>query len=65
MGNNVPDFQPLALVVMVIGGVAGGFLGRSFSKRMSSHQVDVLFMGLLLVITGISVYNLVNYAMLL
>ena len=65
VGNNVPDFQPLALVVMVIGGVAGGFLGRSFSKRMSSNQVDVLFMGLLLVITGISVYNLVNYAMLL
>ena len=63
--QNVPAFDPVTLVVMVVGGVAGGFLGRAFNKKMSSRQVDVLFSVLLAVITLISVYNLVHYASLL
>lgn len=63
--QNVPAFDPITLVVMVIGGVAGGFLGRAFNKKMSARQVDVLFSVLLAVITLISVYNLVHYASLL
>lgn len=63
--QNVPAFDPVALVVMVVGGVAGGFLGRAFNKKMSARQVDVLFSVLLAVITLISVYNLVHYASLL
>lgn len=63
--QNVPAFDPVTLVVMVAGGVAGGFLGRAFNKKMSSRQVDMLFSILLAVITLISVYNLVHYASLL
>lgn len=63
--QNVPAFDPVTLVVMVVGGVAGGFLGRAFNKKMSSRQVDMLFSILLAVITLISVYNLVHYASLL
>ena len=63
--QNVPAFDPVTLVVMVVGGVAGGFLGRAFNKKMSARQVDVLFSVLLAVITLISVYNLVHYASLL
>ena len=63
--QNVPAFDPVTLVVMVVGGVAGGFLGRAFNKKMSVRQVDVLFSVLLAVITLISVYNLVHYASLL
>ncbi len=63
--QNVPAFDPVTLVVMVVGGVAGGFLGRAFNKKMSSRQVDMLFSVLLAVITLISVYNLVHYASLL
>lgn len=63
--QNVPAFDPVTLVVMVVGGVAGGFLGRAFNKKMSVRQVDVLFSILLAVITLISVYNLVHYASLL
>lgn len=63
--QNVPAFDPVALVVMVVGGVVGGFLGRAFNKKMSARQVDVLFSVLLAVITLISVYNLVHYASLL
>ena len=63
--QNVPAFDPVTLVVMVVGGVAGGFLGRAFNKKMSARQVDMLFSIILAVITLISVYNLVHYASLL
>ena len=52
-------------VVMVVGGVAGGFVGRALNKKMSVKQVDTLFTVLLAVITLISVYNVVRYASLL
>ena len=50
---------------MVVGGVAGGFVGRALNKKMSVKQVDTLFTVLLAVITLISVYNVVRYASLL
>ncbi len=65
LGGSIPPFTWPALVSMVIGGVLGGFVGRAFSKRMSSHAVDVLFQILLIVITGISCYNLYSYAAML
>ncbi|WP_367924997.1 TSUP family transporter [uncultured Ruthenibacterium sp.] len=60
IGNTVPDFEWPVLVVMVIGGVVGGTLGRSISRRLDNSGVDRLFFWLLLVITGISIYNLVK-----
>lgn len=60
--RNVPTFSPLVLVSMVTGGVLGGFIGRAFSKRMTNSQVDVLFRWMLILITGISCYNLYHYS---
>lgn len=60
--GKVPEFSVPALVVMVVGGVTGGFLGRAVSKRMDNRKVDVLFRWMLLLITAISVYNLWRYA---
>ncbi len=58
----VPEFQTAMLAAMVIGGVAGGFLGRAFTRRMSNRQVDLLFRVILVAITLISVYNVFHYA---
>ena len=58
--NTVPEFEWAVLIVMVVGGVVGGTLGRSISKRLSNAGVDRLFFWLLIVITGISCYNLVR-----
>lgn len=60
IGQNVPDFAWPVLIAMVVGGVVGGNMGRSFSRRMDNKAVDKLFFWLLIVITGISVYNLVR-----
>ena len=58
----VPAFQPVTLVLMAAGGIGGGILGRSLNKRMDNHAVDVLFIGLMAVIIGISILNSVRYA---
>ena len=58
--NTVPEFAWPVLIVMLIGGVAGGTLGRSISKKLTNSGVDRLFFWLLIAITGISVYNLIR-----
>ena len=63
--GKVPDFNFLVLVVMAVGGVLGGFVGRAFSKKMNASQVDVLFRWMLILITGISCYNLYHYESML
>ena len=41
--------------------VAGATLERTFSKKMSSQAVDKLFMILMAVIIGLSIYNCIRY----
>lgn len=54
---SVPDFRILALVLMVAGGIGGGIAGRALNKKMDNRAVDKLFMGLMLLIVAICVYN--------
>lgn len=58
--GTVPEFEWPVLLVMLVGGILGGNLGRSISKKLSNSDVDRLFFWLLIVITAISCYNLVN-----
>ena len=55
---SVPPFPWSALLLMVAGGIGGGILGRLFNKKMDNGAVDRLFVLLMLVIIGISIYNL-------
>ncbi len=55
--RSVPPFQPVWLVLMAGGGILGGMAGRKLNKKLGEEQVSRLFMGLLLVIMGISVFN--------
>ena len=58
----VPSFRPAVLALMVAGGIGGGMIGRSLNKRMDNRAVDRLFIGLMAVIIGISIYNGIRYA---
>ena len=60
--GTVPEFEVLTLVLMVAGGIGGGILGRKLNKRMDNHAVDRLFLGLMLLIMVICVYNALRYA---
>ena len=61
--RTVPQFDVLALVLMVAGGVLGGMAGRTSNKRMDNRAVEKLFILLMAVIIGISAYNGWYYAM--
>ena len=56
----VPDFRVPALVLMVAGGIGGGIVGRSLNKKMDNRAVDKLFIGLMVLIVAICVYNSVR-----
>lgn len=59
--GTVPEFALPTLVLMVAGGIGGGIAGRFVNKRMSAGAVDRLFLLLMAIIIGISVYNTVRY----
>lgn len=58
--GNLPDIEIFLLLLMVCGGLAGGFVGSRIHQKISAEGVNRLFIGLMLVIMGICVYNIVN-----
>lgn len=59
--RSVPDFRWILLILMVAGGILGGILGRKINKKIASRTVEKLFMGLMVVIIGICIYNAVRF----
>ena len=58
--SGLPEFRILALILMVAGGIGGGIVGRKLNKKMDNRAVDKLFIGLMVLIVGICVYNAVR-----
>lgn len=61
--QSVPEFDILYLIVMVLGGVLGGMLGSKLNKKITSQVVDKLFMGLMIVIIIINIYNVFRFTL--
>lgn len=57
-----PPFDPVLLILMMVAAVVGATVGRSLSRKMTGRGVDVLFMCMLVGITGISISNVVRFA---
>lgn len=57
----VPPFRWPVLLLMVAGGIGGGILGRSLNRRMDNRAVERLFLTLMAVIIGISLFNAWRY----
>lgn len=55
--RSVPAFEWPVLIFMVTGGIGGGIVGRAFNRRMKNAAVDRLFIGLMIAIICISLYN--------
>lgn len=58
IGGTVPPFAPLTLILMVIGGIGGGIVGKKISSNISGKTTDKLFVCLLLLIIIICFYNI-------
>ncbi|MBR1972113.1 MAG: sulfite exporter TauE/SafE family protein [Oscillospiraceae bacterium] len=54
---SVPEFQIGVLLLMVAGGIGGGIVGRTLNKKMDNKAVDKLFIGLMVLIVCICIYN--------
>lgn len=59
--GNVPEFEVWMLVLMMSCGVLGGLVGSKVNKTMENRTVDKLFIGLMIVIIGINIYNIFRY----
>lgn len=61
VGGSVPEFDILLLVGMVTCGIMGGIFGRKINKKIDEKMVDKLFIGLMVVIILINIYNVFKY----
>ncbi|MEG2669789.1 MAG: TSUP family transporter, partial [Oscillospiraceae bacterium] len=57
IGGTIPEFPLTSLIVMVSGGILGGFIGSAILKRITVKNMQNIFMWLLIVIMLICVYN--------
>ncbi len=55
--KTTPSFEWSWLILMVLGGIGGGIVGRQINKQINNRQVENLFAGLMFIIIGISCYN--------
>lgn len=59
--RTVPAFQTQHLLLMIGCGVAGGYIGSWFNKKLSDKQVSQLFMFVLILIIFTCIYNIQKY----
>lgn len=60
--NNVPEFSLLLALGMALSGILGAELGRGINRKIDDTMVDKLFIGLLVLISVICIYNIFKYA---
>lgn len=59
--RTVPEFGILLLILMVGGGILGGAAGRIINKKIDANTVNKLFIGLMVIIMMICVYNIYQF----
>ncbi len=59
--GTVPQFEIGLLILMVTGGILGGAGGRVVNRRLDAAMVNRLFIGLMVIIMMICVYNMVQF----
>lgn len=59
--KRVPEFALPVLILMVVGGIAGGICGRSINKNLKESSVDKLFIALMVVMILINIYNIYRF----
>lgn len=59
--NTIPIYDSKDLLFMIVGGIAGGFLGSTISKKLSNKGVDRIFSVVLVIILAICIYNFFRF----
>lgn len=61
VGGSVPEVDLLLVLLMIAGGAGGGMVGSKVSQKISGSLVNRLFIGMMIVIIGISLYNTISF----
>lgn len=61
MTVSVPLFKIGILIIMASGGILGGICGRALNMNMKEEIVDKLFIGLMVVMILINIYNIYKF----
>lgn len=61
LAHQVPNTNLMFAFYMIMGGVLGGYVGSYCSKKLSNEMVGKLFMGCLIFIIFISIYNMIRF----
>lgn len=59
--GTVPEFKISMLILMVCGGLLGGMAGRKVNKKLDEKAVDKLFVGLMVLMILINIYNIYKF----
>lgn len=60
--GTVPQVDIFSLMLMILGGIGGAFIGSALSRKMSNKHVDKVFLVLLITVILISGYNFYNFS---
>ena len=60
--EGIPPFSWPTLLLMMLGGVLGGVFGRKINNRIDNRAVEKLFLGMMVLIILICVYNAWQYS---
>ncbi|MGL5677008.1 MAG: sulfite exporter TauE/SafE family protein [Cellulosilyticaceae bacterium] len=61
VNSQIPNFEWAVFFMMIAGGLVGGTVGPMISKKLSLKGVDKIYIGMVIAIILISVYNGINY----
>lgn len=64
LGHTVPSVSLVLLALMVLAGALGGIIGSHINKNIASRTVERLFIGFMIMIVGINIYNLCKFLIL-
>ncbi len=61
IGGKIPEFPITMLLLMAGGGIFGGICGRSINKKIGNKTMDKLFIGLMVLMIFINIYNIFKF----
>ena len=59
--GTVPEFHRLSLLLMIVGSILRGKVGRNISKQIEKEMVEQVFNGVQVFIVLVNLYNLYQY----
>ena len=59
--GSLPEFRPVDLIVMCVGGIAGAFIGGAISSKISEKSARRIFIAVTVLIMFVSVYNIIKF----